>query len=48
MVDGDAVMFPCGKQHEGCDDRLEMGNTVVATVMSNIGLELGLAGLAST
>src|ERR1019366_9130852 len=40
VVDGDAVLLMCGHQllREG---RLK-GNTVVATVMSNIGLELAL------
>src|SRR5262249_51610728 len=40
VVDGDAVLLMCGRrlQEEG---RLK-GNAIVATVMSNIGLELGL------
>jgi phosphoglucosamine mutase len=40
VVDGDAVLLMCGRQlkHEG---RLK-GDTVVATVMSNIGLEIAL------
>jgi phosphoglucosamine mutase len=40
IVDGDAVLLMCGRhmKHQG---RLK-GNAVVATVMSNIGLELGL------
>ena len=43
LVDGDAVMFLCAKQmqHTG---RLR-GNAVVATVMSNIGLEIALRDL---
>jgi phosphoglucosamine mutase len=42
IVDGDAVMVMCAKQmkHEG---RLK-GDAVVATVMSNIGLEIALRG----
>ncbi len=39
-VDGDAVMLMCAKHMKG-EGRLE-GNAIVATVMSNIGLELGL------
>jgi phosphoglucosamine mutase len=38
IVDGDAVMLMCGRQLQR-EGRLA-GNTVVATVMSNIGLEL--------
>src|SRR5262245_12833896 len=43
IVDGDAVLLMCGRQlqHEG---RLK-GDAVVATVMSNIGLELALRPL---
>jgi phosphoglucosamine mutase len=43
IVDGDAVLLMCGRQllSEG---RLK-GNAIVATVMSNIGLELGLRAL---
>jgi phosphoglucosamine mutase len=43
VVDGDAVLLMCGRQlqHEG---RLG-GNAIVATVMSNIGLELALRSL---
>ena len=40
LVDGDAVMFMCAKQMKA-EGRLK-GNAVVATVMSNIGLELAL------
>jgi phosphoglucosamine mutase len=40
VVDGDAVMFLCAKQMQA-EGRLK-GNAVVATVMSNIGLELAL------
>jgi phosphoglucosamine mutase len=39
-VDGDAVMLMCAK-HMQSEGRLK-GNAIVATVMSNIGLELGL------
>ena len=42
IVDGDAVMLMCGKQMKA-EGRLK-GNAVVATVMSNIGLELALRG----
>jgi phosphoglucosamine mutase len=47
IVDGDAVMLMCAKQMKG-DGRLEH-DSVVATVMSNIGLELALrdAGIAT-
>jgi len=43
IVDGDAVLLMCGRQlqHEG---RLK-GHAIVATVMSNIGLELALKPL---
>jgi phosphoglucosamine mutase len=41
IVDGDAVMLMCARQLK-TEGRLR-GNTVVATVMSNIGLELALA-----
>ena len=40
VVDGDAVLLICGQQLKA-EGRLA-GNTVVATVMSNIGLELAL------
>jgi phosphoglucosamine mutase len=40
LVDGDAVMLMCGKQMKA-EGRLK-GNAVVATVMSNIGLEIAL------
>ena len=40
IVDGDAVMLMCAKQMKA-DSRLK-GNAIVATVMSNIGLELAL------
>ena len=41
VVDGDAVMLMCARQLQA-EGRLK-GNAVVATVMSNIGLELALA-----
>ena len=41
IVDGDAVMLMCARQLQA-EGRLR-GDTVVATVMSNIGLELALA-----
>jgi phosphoglucosamine mutase len=46
IVDGDAVMLMCGKQMKA-EGRLK-GDAVVATVMSNIGLEIALrdAGIA--
>lgn len=40
IVDGDAVLLMCAR-HLASHGRLE-GNAVVATVMSNIGLEIGL------
>jgi phosphoglucosamine mutase len=40
IVDGDAVMLMCARQMKR-EGRLK-GNAVVATVMSNIGLEIGL------
>jgi phosphoglucosamine mutase len=40
IVDGDAVMFMCAKQMKA-EGRLK-GNAIVATVMSNIGLEIAL------
>jgi phosphoglucosamine mutase len=40
IVDGDAVLYLCAK-HMRAGGRLK-GNTIVATVMSNIGLELAL------
>ena len=40
VVDGDAVMLMCAK-HMKAEGRLK-GNAVVATVMSNIGLEIAL------
>jgi phosphoglucosamine mutase len=40
VVDGDAVMLMCGKQMKA-EGRLK-GNAIVATVMSNIGLEIAL------
>lgn len=43
IVDGDAVMLMCAK-HMKAQGRLR-GNAVVATVMSNIGLELALRAL---
>ena len=46
IVDGDAVMLMCAKQMKA-EGRLN-GNAIVATVMSNIGLEIALreAGIA--
>jgi phosphoglucosamine mutase len=46
VVDGDAVMLMCAKQLKA-EGRLR-GDTVVATVMSNVGLEIALreAGIA--
>ncbi|HJZ70551.1 MAG TPA: phosphoglucosamine mutase [Vicinamibacterales bacterium] len=43
IVDGDAVLLMCGRQLQ-TEDRLK-GNAIVATVMSNIGLELALKPL---
>jgi phosphoglucosamine mutase len=43
IVDGDAVLLLCAKRMQAAG-RLR-GNTVVATVMSNIGLEIGLREL---
>jgi len=43
IVDGDAVLLMCGAQLQR-EGRLN-GNAIVATVMSNIGLELGLRAL---
>lgn len=43
VVDGDAVLLMCGRQLQA-EGRLK-GNAVVATVMSNIGLELALRRL---
>ena len=43
VVDGDAVLLMCGRQLQS-EGRLK-GNAVVATVMSNIGLELALRQL---
>jgi phosphoglucosamine mutase len=43
IVDGDAVMLLCARQMKA-EGRLR-GDTVVATVMSNIGLEIGLRDL---
>lgn len=46
LVDGDAIMYVCGRYlHE--QGRLP-GDTVVGTVMSNLGLELGLRELGVT
>ena len=45
IVDGDAVMLMCARQLKA-EGRLR-GNTLVATVMSNIGLELALGDPAS-
>src|SRR5207253_3383622 len=43
VVDGDAVLLMCGRQLQS-EGRLK-GNAIVATVMSNIGLELALREL---
>jgi phosphoglucosamine mutase len=43
IVDGDAVLLMCGRQLQ-TEGRLK-GNAIVATVMSNIGLELALKPL---
>ncbi len=43
IVDGDAVLLMCSRQLQG-EGRLR-GNAIVATVMSNIGLELALGPL---
>jgi phosphoglucosamine mutase len=43
VVDGDAVLLMCGRQLQN-EGRLR-GNAIVATVMSNIGLELALKPL---
>jgi len=43
VVDGDAVLLMCGRQLQ-TEGRLR-GNAIVATVMSNIGLELALKPL---
>ena len=43
LVDGDAMLYLCGK-HMQATGRLR-GNAVVATVMSNIGLEIALRDL---
>ena len=43
IVDGDAVLFICARQLQR-EGRLK-GDAVVATVMSNVGLELALEGL---
>jgi len=43
VVDGDAVLLMCGRQLQA-EGRLR-GNAIVATVMSNIGLELALKPL---
>jgi phosphoglucosamine mutase len=43
IVDGDAVLLMCGRQLQR-EGRLK-GNAIVATVMSNIGLELALKSL---
>jgi phosphoglucosamine mutase len=40
VVDGDAVMLMCAKQMK--EERRLKGNAIVATVMSNIGLEIAL------
>jgi phosphoglucosamine mutase len=43
IVDGDAVLLMCGRQLQR--ERRLKGNAIVATVMSNIGLELALQPL---
>jgi phosphoglucosamine mutase len=43
VVDGDAVLLMCGRQLQ-LEGRLK-GNAIVATVMSNIGLEIALRSL---
>jgi len=43
VVDGDAVLLMCGRQLQR--ERRLKGNAVVATVMSNIGLEIALRDL---
>jgi phosphoglucosamine mutase len=43
IVDGDAVLLMCGRQLQR--ERRLKGNAIVATVMSNIGLELALKPL---
>jgi phosphoglucosamine mutase len=43
IIDGDAVMFLCARQMQAAGKL--RGNAVVATVMSNIGLEIGLGDL---
>jgi phosphoglucosamine mutase len=43
VVDGDAVLFMCGRQLQQ-EQRLKNG-AIVATVMSNIGLEIALGGI---
>ncbi|MCK7461417.1 MAG: hypothetical protein MZU84_04795 [Sphingobacterium sp.] len=44
IVDGDAVLLLCAKQMQAARARCA-GNAVVATVMSNIGLEIALREL---
>jgi phosphoglucosamine mutase len=46
IVDGDAVLLMCGRQLKN-EGRLRQ-NTIVATVMSNLGLQIALAGLGIT
>jgi phosphoglucosamine mutase len=43
IIDGDAVLFICAKRLKEIGQL--PGNAIVATVMSNVGLELGLQGL---
>ena len=43
VVDGDAVLLMCGRQLQR--ERRLKGNAIVATVMSNIGLEIALRAL---
>jgi phosphoglucosamine mutase len=43
LVDGDAVLLMCGRQLKA-EGRLK-GNTIVATVMSNLGLEIALRAI---
>src|SRR5439155_25908666 len=46
LVNGDAVLLMCGRQLKR-EGRLR-GNTIVATVMSNLGLEIALGELGVT
>jgi phosphoglucosamine mutase len=46
LVNGDAVLLMCGRQLQR-EGRLKR-NTIVATVMSNLGLQIALAGIGIT